>query len=289
VVTVGNFDGVHRGHQALIRRVVDAAHQLGAPACVLTFDPLPTEVFRPERVGRRLQRPADKLAALSALGVDQVVVEPFDRGYGAHDARWFAQEVLARRLGARAVVLGWDFRFGRDREGTPAALGAWLTAPVTQVEALLHEERPVSSTRIREALGTGDATTAAALLGRPYRIDGTVVHGDHRGRTIGFPTANLWIQGLLPPAVGVYAAWADAGDGPQPAVANFGVRPTFGGDPAPRLEVHLLSGGRDLYDAPLRVDLVAGLRGEQAFASREALIAQIHQDVAAARDHLQCP
>jgi riboflavin kinase/FMN adenylyltransferase len=279
VVTVGNFDGVHRGHAALIGRVVRLARERGAPACVLTFDPSPVEVLRPDRPARRLQGLPEKLASLGALGVDHVVVEAFDQAYSTHDARWFATEVIGRRLGAGALVLGHDFRFGRGRGGGSEDLRSWLPIPVEEVRATLDGETPVSSSRIRAALDVGDVATAAALLGRPHRVTGTVVTGDKRGRTIGFPTANVSVDPrILLPAAGVYAVRLDGRAG----VCNLGLRPTFQGS-ALRLEVHVFDFDGDLYGAAVCVDFVARLRGERAFPSVEALVAQIRADADAAR------
>lgn len=288
VVTVGNFDGVHLGHQALVGRAVERARASGAPACVFTFDPMPIEVLRPERAGRRLMRLQDRVAALGALGVDHIVVERFDRDYAAHDAAWFAVEVLRGRLGASELMLGWDFRFGKDRGGTPDDLRSLLAVPVEQLAPVLADGEPISSSRIRAAVERGHVEDAARWLGRPHRLTGEVTHGDRRGRTIGFPTANVPITGLLPPALGVYAVVARAGGDAWGGVANIGVRPTFGGDPAPRLEAHLFDyeGGDALYGRELAVELRHFVREERRFPSFQELVAQIREDAARARELL---
>ncbi len=279
VVTVGNFDGVHLGHAALLARVVELARRHGAPAVVVTFDPSPVEVLRPEQPSRRLQRLSEKIAAIRAMDVDHVVIEAFDTEYAQHDARWFAMEVIGHRLGARALVLGHDFRFGRGRGGGFAELSSWLPIPVEQVAAVIADGTAVSSSRIRAALDQGDVAAAAALLGRPHRLVGTVVRGERRGHTLGFPTANVAFDArLLPPAPGVYAVRTPLGGG----AANLGVRPTFQGSEL-RLEVHLLDFAGDLYGTELAVDFIARLRSEQTFAGPAALVTQLHADIEAAR------
>ncbi len=288
VVTVGNFDGVHLGHQALVGRAVARARASGVPACVLTFDPMPIEVLRPEQAGRRLMRLDDRLAALGDVGVDHIVVERFDREFAAHDAAWFADVVLRGRLDASELVLGWDFRFGKDRGGTPDDLRSLLAVPVEQLAPVLADGEPISSSRIRAAIARGDVEDAARWLGRPHRLTGVVVHGDHRGRTIGFPTANIPIPGLLPPALGVYAVVARAGAEAWGGVANIGVRPTFGGDPEPRLEAHLFdyADGEALYGRELAVELHHHIREERRFPSFPELVAQIRADAERARELL---
>jgi riboflavin kinase/FMN adenylyltransferase len=279
VVTVGNFDGVHLGHRALLDRVVAVAD--GRSVAVITFDPAPVEVLAPERARPRIQRLQDRCASLVALGFD-VVVEGFDRAYAAHDARWFADEVLLRRLGASGVVVGWDFRFGHGRAGDADALRARLPCPVETFGPWRDGETVVSSSAIRKAVAAGRVEEAARWLGRPHRIVGRVVPGDGRGRTIGVPTANVRPETPLLPAHGVYAARLLVGDEALAAVMNYGSRPTFGGG-APTFEVHALDVARDLYGATVGVDLVAHLRDERRFASVDELVAQIRTDVANAR------
>ena len=282
VLTIGNFDGVHRGHQALLARVIGQARAHGTRSCAYTFDPSPVEVLRPELRRPRIQSLEDRLEALGSYGIDEVIVEAFDLDFARHDAAWFASEVIGRRIGAQAVVVGWDFRFGHGREGDATALAGLLPIPVEQVPALSMDGEVVSSSRIRNLLLEGDVDGAARLLGRPYRIRGRVVHGDGRGRTIGFPTANIDATTELLPANGVYAVWLTSTDGRRAAVANLGTRPTFDGV-GRRLEAHALDGASDLYGQDVAVDCVARLRGEVKFSSKDELVAQIARDCADAR------
>ncbi|MEZ4321203.1 MAG: bifunctional riboflavin kinase/FAD synthetase [Myxococcota bacterium] len=279
VVTIGNFDGVHLGHRALL----DAARSIAGPrssgVCAYTFHPAPRDVLRPDNGILRIQDLDDRVRALHEAGADDVLVEPFDLTFAARTPDWFAEEVLTRRLRASAVVVGWDFRFGRGRSGTAEGLRTLLDVPVHQVQAVELEGQVISSSRIREHLTAGDVQGAARLLGRPHEVVGTVVQGDARGRELGFPTANLDSRTPLVPANGVYAARLHTGEG---AVVNVGTRPTFGGG-ATTVEVHVLDFAGDLYGAELHVGFVERLRGEQAFPGRDALVAQIARDVERAR------
>jgi riboflavin kinase/FMN adenylyltransferase len=288
-VSLGNFDGVHRGHALLAERTVSEARALGGPAVVLTFDPHPARVLHPERAPATLVTVEQKAELLAALGIDRLAVLPFTRETAALGPEEFARDVLAGCLGATEVVVGANFRFGRGRGGDTAALtalGGALGFRVASVEPVLHEGAPISSTRVRAALAAGDVEEAARMLGRPFFVDGTVVEGDRRGRTIGFPTANLDPRNETLPAAGVYACLLSVGGEPaRPAVANQGSRPTFGGG-APRLEVHVLDFDRDLYGATVRVAFVSRLRDERRFASPQELVAQIEDDVARARQAL---
>lgn len=283
-VAIGNFDGVHAGHRAVIARLGAMAAELDAPVCVYTFDPAPTAVVAPERHQARILTLADRIRLLGEVGVDAVIVEPFTKAWAAHPARWFAKEVIERRLRARAVVVGQDFRFGQGRAGDPAALAAWL--PGTRVEAIPAFEvggAVVSSSRVRRLVAEGRVAEAADLLGRPHALRGTVVRGDQRGRTIGVPTANLDNEVELVPAHGVYAVRASVDGGPAlAAVANIGVRPTVGGGRM-TIEVHLLDFDADIYGCELRVELVARIREERRFEGLGALVGQIRADIAAAR------
>ena len=283
-VAIGNFDGVHLGHREVLARLGAHAARLGAPSVVYTFDPAPTAVVAPSRHQPRILTLPDRIRYLGAAGVDVVVVEPFTRAYAGHPARWFAEEVLGRRLGARVVVVGYDFRFGMDRRGDAQFLRATVPAmEVDEVGAVALGGEAASSSRIRKLVAAGDVVGAATLLGRPHRLRGTVVEGDQRGRTIGFPTANLDNEVELLPGDGVYAVLASVDGGPPaPGVMNIGMRPTFAGA-VRRIEVHLLDGAGDLYGHELAVDLVARLRGEVRFDGVEALVDQIRRDITAAR------
>lgn len=288
VLSMGNYDGLHLGHRHLLAQLVSRAAELGAPACVYTFDPPPRVVLAPQQHQPRIQTWPDKVRILGELGVDQVIVERFSRAFAQHPPEWFASEVLSRRIQPRAMVLGYDFRFGRARAGDVHALRQMLPdVPISQVDALEINGGVVSSSAIRRLVGQGDVEGAAHLLGMTHRIRGTVVGGDRRGRTIGFPTANLETDAQLLPANGVYAVRARVDGGPWcDAVANLGERPTFDGRRF-LIEVHLLDFAADLYGKGLEVAFVARLRDEQRFDGPDALVAQIRQDVAAARVALE--
>jgi len=281
VVTVGNFDGVHRGHQALVTAAVSRALESFGSAVALTFDPHPARVLQPERAPRSLMTLEHKAEYLAALGVDVLAVLPFTHDLAAESPEGFARVVLAGTLRARAVVVGAGFRFGKGRAGDVALLrrlGESLEFEVFAVPAVMHEGRPVSSTRIRESLAAGDVASAAALLGRPYFVEGRVVRGEGRGRTLGVPTANLDAANEILPKNGVYAARARVATGVlRPAVVNVGRRPTFGGD-ALTVEAHLLDFEADLYGQSLRLFFQARLRDERTFADKGALVRQIHED-----------
>ena len=291
-VAVGNFDGVHRGHQSLVAAAVARSRATGGAAVVLTFDPHPARVLRPQEAPAALTTLAQKEELVAALGIDRLVVVEFDTRLAALSPEAFAREVLQQALGARHVVVGESFRFGRGREGDPRrleALGASLGFAVEVVPPLLEGGRAISSSRVREALESGDVGEARTLLGRDYFVDGEVVRGDGRGRTIGVPTANLAPEEQILPANGVYAARCRTGAGAWHAAAvNVGERPTFGGGRV-RLEAHLLDFEGDLYGARLRVAFHERLRGEQRFDGMDALVAQIRRDIEAVRARLPPP
>ncbi len=286
VVTIGNFDGVHLGHAHLLGATLALADGRGAGAAVLTFDPAPRDVLRPDNGVPRIQSLARKLVHLGRTGVDGVLVLPFDRATAALEPEVFAADLLGGALGVVGLAVGHDFRFGRGRRGDAALLRRVLGVPVVEVDALTDERGPVSSSRIRQLLADGDVAGAEALLGRPHEVVGTVVTGDRRGRTIGFPTANVLPEGhgMLPPD-GVYAVEVEDGGRVRPGVANLGVRPTFDGV-ARRLEVHLFDFAGDLYGRELVVRMRHHLRSERRFTGIDALLAQIRLDAQAARDRL---
>ncbi len=289
-VAVGNFDGVHAGHRAVVAALAEVAAARGAAPVVYTFDPAPTAVVAPERHQPRIVDVADRARLLLEAGVEEVVVERFSAAMAAHPARWFAREVLARRLGAVAVVVGHDFRFGQGREGDADALRGWLPGvEVLEVPAVTRGGEPVSSSRIRREVAAGAVEEAAAMLGRPHQLRGTVVPGDQRGRTLGFPTANLRLETELLPAHGVYAARVVVdGAAPRSAVMNLGTRPTVDGLRVVP-EVHVLDFDGDLYGREIEVALVSRLREERRFPSLDALVAQIRADADAARVRLAAP
>ena len=284
-VALGNFDGVHLGH-AHVLRTAHAARP-DAPRAVLTFEPHPRELFRPDDPPFRLTLPAERAAALAALGVELLYELPFDRDFSQITAEQFVTDILHRGIGARHLVCGPDFAFGHRRGGDVAflaqraeALGIGLTIATPFGEA----SGPISSSLIRRALQDGYPERAAAMLGRPWAILGEVQHGDARGRTIGFPTANIPLGRHLEPARGVYAVTVRLPDGTtRPGVANIGRRPTVSTGVESRLEVHLFEFAGDLYGAELAVALHAFLRAEQRFAGLDELRAQIARDAEAAR------
>jgi riboflavin kinase / FMN adenylyltransferase len=290
---MGNFDGLHRGHAVLLGRVCDLARSQGVPAAVLTFEPHPRSVFLPGAEPFRLTPFRAKEHELARLGIDLLFVQHFDLGFAAKSAEDFVTEVIVGAIGAGHLVVGWDCTFGNRRRGTPdllRAAGAEYGFGVTVLEPVRGADATVySSTHIRELLKAGKPREAAALLGRFWEIDGRVATGDRRGRTIGFPTANLGLDDYLHPAFGVYAVRV-GGDGPGDpfagrtvdGVANLGLRPTVGGL-VPRLEAHLFDIDADLYGRHLRVALVDFIRPERKFAGLDALKAQIVEDAARAR------
>jgi riboflavin kinase/FMN adenylyltransferase len=285
-VTIGNFDGVHLGHQALVDAAARWAEFEGGHTVVLTLDPHPARLLDPARAPATLTTLDQKAELLDALGVDAFVVLPFTAELARRPAEDFVREVLVEALEARRVVVGENFRFGHQRLGDPAALealGARLGFGVQAVSPVLHRGRPVSSSRVREALGRGRVEEARVLLGRPFFVDGRVVEGERRGRTLGFPTANLEIANETLPREGVYAARCRVPSGRWAgAVVNIGRRPTFGGDTV-SVEAHLIDFDADLYGADLRTEFVGHLREERRFDGPEALVAQIRQDVWRAR------
>ncbi|TNE91463.1 MAG: bifunctional riboflavin kinase/FAD synthetase [Deltaproteobacteria bacterium] len=285
VVTIGNFDGVHLGHRSLLDATLAKAAELGTIGAVYTFHPAPRDVLRPDNPIDRIQTLADKTARLHEAGIAHVVVEPFSREFGAQSAEWFAREVLLGRLNASALVLGWDFRFGKGREGTVDKLREWLDIDVNQVPPFELDGQVVSSSRIRQSIRAGRLAEAEQLLGTPHELVGVVNHGDARGRQLGFPTANVRCETALLPPDGVYAVRVKVDERWVAGVANLGMRPTFDGSER-RLEVHLLDFEGDLYDKRLTVRLIEFVRGERAFSGVEALVTQIRTDVARTREIL---
>jgi riboflavin kinase/FMN adenylyltransferase len=291
VVTIGNFDGVHLGHQALVAASRERAQAEGGTAVVLTFDPHPARVLSPDRAPASLMTASQKGEILEGLGTDRLAILPFTPEVAGRTAAEFARVVLGRALGARVVVVGEPFRFGRGREGdveTLRALGRDLGFEVVAVPPVLIGGAPVSSSRVRAALETGEVEEAERFLGREFFVDGEVVRGAARGRALGFPTANLSSENEILPANGVYACWCqeEGRGGRLPAVANVGRRPTFGGGVL-GLEAHLLDWSGDVYERRLRVWFAIRLREERTFPSPGALVEQIRRDVRDARRVLE--
>jgi riboflavin kinase/FMN adenylyltransferase len=291
-LTIGNFDGVHRGHQALASQMVQAAHEAGCLAGLLTFEPHPLTVLRPDAPVAYLTSTEERAAILAALGLDFALVLPFSRQIAAQSAAEF-MATLSRNIPLRMLWIGPDFALGRGREGSAARLneiGDALGYCVQVVAPFDWQGQPVRSSRVRALLSeSGDAAAGAELLGRPYQVWGVVTTGAQRGRTLGIPTANLELPpGRLTPANGVYACWAWRGSRGYPAVVNVGVRPTF--DHAHRsIEAFLLDFAGDLYGETLGLSFVSRLRGEARFPNADALVRQIERDVATARQVLGDP
>jgi riboflavin kinase/FMN adenylyltransferase len=289
VATIGNFDGVHLGHQHMIAGVRAHAGALGLPAAVITFEPTPREFFEGPAAPSRLTRLREKLEALAIYGVDRVVVVRFDQRLQAMGAEEFVERLLVEGLGVRHLVIGHDFRFARRREGNFAMLqaaGARHGFAVEEIGEFRVDGERVSSSLVRDALGRGDLDRATRLLGRPYRMAGRVRLGRKLGRELGFPTANIALHRKVVPLWGIFAVRASgAGLADHPAVASLGTRPTVDGTD-PLLEVHLFDFDGDLYGRCLDVDFIARLRDERKFESLDALVEQMHHDAAAARKAL---
>lgn len=288
VATIGNFDGVHRGHARLLERTHRAAAELAVPACVVTFEPHSKEFFAPDKAPPRLTDLRGKVQALQDAGMARLLVLRFDWPLAGLEPRAFIDRVLVAGLGVRHVVVGHDFAFGRGAKGGFAdleAAGRALGFVTEEVPELRLEDRAVGSTAVRGALAEGDLEEARFLLGRPYSLCGRVVAGDRVGRGLGFPTANLHTRHHRLPLAGVYAARVNGpGLTDRPAAVNVGHRPTVHGADV-RLEAHILDGAPDLYGALLEVTFERRLRAERAFADLEALKAQIGEDVRQTRAH----
>jgi riboflavin kinase/FMN adenylyltransferase len=290
VATIGNFDGVHLGHRAVFHNLLEKGRAWGLPATVITFEPQAMEYFAPDAAPARLTRLREKLAALQACHIQQVVVLEFGPKLAAMRGRDFVQGLLVDGLGVRHLLVGDDFRFGRGREGDfhlLAEMGREHGFAVEDLHTITHGDERVSSTRIREALARGEFELARHLLGRPYRICGRIGHGDKRGRRIGYPTANLNLHRRVSPLRGVYAVMVSGiADGPWPAVANIGTRPTVDGGARYLLEVHLFDFTGDIYGRHAQVEFRLKLRDEQKFSSFAELKTQIDRDAVAARQYL---
>lgn len=286
VATIGNFDGVHLGHQAVIGQLAEQSANLGLPSLVILFEPQPQEYFEHERTPARLTRFREKLQALRRYSVDRVLCLRFDAGLAGMSADDFIRRILVEGVGVRYLVVGDDFRFGRGRQGDFAALeraGRAYGFQVVNMHSFRVDNERVSSTRIRAALAAGDLVTAEKFLGRPFRMCGRVAHGDKRGRTIGFPTANLYLHRKVVPLHGVYCVelFGVAGE-PRAGVANVGTRPTASGTRT-LLEVHLFDFDGDIYGHYVNVNFLHKLRDERRFDSFTALTRQIEDDVRQAR------
>ena len=287
VLTLGNFDGVHLGHQAMLRRLRDAATALGTPACVMTFEPHPREFFAPDQAPTRLTSLREKLELLAYHGVDRVYVIRFNFDFARVSAQDFIHRILKRGLDVRWLLVGDDFRFGARRAGDSnmlRAAGRELRFEVAEMPSLMVGKRRVSSTAVRDLLADGRLGEAEQLLGRPYGISGRIVRGDQLGRRLGFPTANVQLKHNRPPLFGIFVAQLHGlPDGILPGAASLGVRPTVTGGGKPTLEIHLFNFDRDIYGWHVRVEFLERLRKERKYPNLMALTRQIAIDVEEAR------
>jgi riboflavin kinase/FMN adenylyltransferase len=300
-LAIGNFDGVHLGHAALLAEARARAARRGSQSAVLTFTPHPARLFAPDRAPPLIMSLQRRLELCAEAGIDVAIVEPFTRAFAAMEAPAFVREVLARDLGARDAVVGYDFSFGRGRSGDVRALrelGGAEGIEVAVIPPISLGGVPCSSTRIRQLVSAGDTQAAAHLLGRPFELEGLVVRGAGRGRGLGIPTANVAVEGELRPKIGIYAARARVLDGPQAGLArtaalSVGTNPQFTSEPwegsepptaaAVTVEAYLLDFDGDLYERRVRLEVGQHLRDERRFASVDALVAQIREDVAHVR------
>jgi riboflavin kinase / FMN adenylyltransferase len=289
-LTVGNFDGIHRGHQVMLQRVLAAARSRGLQSCVLTFEPHPREFFGAQAAPTRLTSLREKLELLAAHGVERTHVQRFDRRFASLAPEAFVEEMLAKRLKARWILIGEDFRFGAKRAGDVPllkSLGGRYGYDVEILPAVARAGVRVSSSAVRAALAAGDLAGAEGLLGRPYSISGRVVHGRKLGRELGFATANVQLKHNRPPLSGIYAVRVHGvGTASRPAVASLGVRPTITASGRAVLEVHLFDFSADLYGAHMRVEFLHKIRDEEKYSDLDALKAQIERDCEAARTFL---
>jgi riboflavin kinase/FMN adenylyltransferase len=286
VLALGNFDGLHRGHRKILERVRRVAGERGATPVVMTFDPHPPRIVRPDKAPPLLMTKAQKLEALADAGVQGTAIVRFTEDLSHWDPEMFVRTVLVDWLHVSEVWVGANFLFGRDRAGNFTllrTLGGRYGFKAEKIDPVRYKDFVVSSTRIRRLISEGRVDEAGALLGHQYAVDGTVVHGDHRGRTIGFPTANLCTDNELLPPNGVYATTATVGAIVLPSVTNIGTRPTVDQSGKTHIETHVFNLDKDLYGMRLRIGFVQRLRDERAFESLDALRAQIDADCQRAR------
>ena len=291
-VTIGNFDGLHLGHQAMLARLQGVAQARGLPSCVLSFEPHPREFFTPEQAPARLSSLREKAECLQRMGIDRLHVFRFDRAFSALTAEAFIEQVLGTTLQARYVLVGDDFRYGAKRAGDFALLerlGHSLGFDAEFLPTVEVAGERASSTAVRQALAAGELEHAARLLGRPYSISGRVVHGDKLGRDIGFPTANIQLKHNRPPLLGIFAVEVYGLNGePLPGAASLGKRPTVKNpDAVPVLEVHLFDFNAEIYGRRVRVDFLHKLRDEEKYPDLDSLVAQIRRDVDNAKHFLK--
>jgi riboflavin kinase/FMN adenylyltransferase len=286
VLTIGNFDGVHLGHQVLLKRLVELARRASVPSVVMTFEPHPVKVLHPDRRLTRIFDFDDQRKSLESAGIDLMVVEPFSREFSQVGAERFLNEWIYRPFCPRAVIVGYDFSFGSERKGSIDFLrlrAGELGIEVEVIPPVKVDGEICSSSRIRQSLESGDVELANKLLGRPFYVEGLVERGAGRGRTIGIPTANLRTNAETLPQQGVYAAFAVTRAGRFKCVVNIGSNPTFVHAGQVTVEAHLLDFDSDLYGEHLRIEFISRLRNEMKFSGVDALVAQIRSDIVAGR------
>jgi riboflavin kinase/FMN adenylyltransferase len=286
VATIGTFDGIHRGHQAIMAQVKERSSHYGLPGMAMIFEPHPREFFSREQAPARLMRLREKVEAIRDEGIEQIFCLQFNRSLRSMTARDFIEQVLVRGVGLRCLIVGDDFRFGCDRTGTTAMLeeaGREFGFEVVDTATVQHQGRRISSTWVREELEAGNFALAEALLGRRFSISGRVVHGQQLGRTLDVPTANVNLKRHRAPLSGVYIVAAVVAGQYLPAVANVGLRPTVGDLVKPILEVHILDWQGDIYGSQIRVEFLAKLREEMRFSGIDELLTWIHKDIQVAK------
>jgi riboflavin kinase/FMN adenylyltransferase len=294
-LTIGNFDGVHRGHRALLKQLVAGACERGLTSCVLTFEPHPKEFFSPEQAPPRILNLRDKLAALADLGIDRVVVEHFNSAFARLSPEEFVSEIIVKRLNTKWILIGDDFCYGAKRAGNFAnlkAAGEKYGFEVSSIQTILEDGERISSSALRSALANGDMKQAEKLLGRPYAISGHVIHGQQLGRKLGFPTLNLAVANHLhhrkPATTGIFTAQVlGLGDKALPAVASLGVRPTVEDEGRVLLETHIFDFQQDVYGKMITVELLEKIRDEEKYDDLDTLTNAIAQDAKVARNYFQ--
>ncbi|MBW2307762.1 MAG: bifunctional riboflavin kinase/FAD synthetase [Deltaproteobacteria bacterium] len=288
IMSLGNFDGVHLGHQLLIRRVCEDARKEGVSSVVYTFDPHPLSVLTPQRCPPLITSHGQKIELISALGVQFILVARFTPSYAAQSAREFVEKIIHRQIGPKKIIIGENFSFGRNRQGDPgllAELGGTMGFEVEAVPRVRLEDTVVSSTLIRDFLIRGEVRAASRYLGRHHKIEGMVITGHNRGRAMGYPTANISLTGGICPAEGVYAVRVKIGKDLWPGVSSIGRNLTFGEEPL-SIEVHIFGLEENLYGKEIKILFVERLRDQCRFAGMAELIAQISQDVARSKEIL---
>jgi riboflavin kinase/FMN adenylyltransferase len=286
-LAIGNFDGIHLGHQALLKRLIETAHARGLKSALMTFEPHPREFFTPMQAPARLTSLREKLELFAEAGVEYAYVCPFNKRFAAVTAEDFMQRIVREAMKAQAILVGEDFRFGAGRGGSAMDF-AEAGFELINLPHVVFDGKRISSTAVREALANGDLAHAAKLLGRTYSISGKVVHGDKIGRQLGYPTANIHMLHDRPPLFGVYAVKLEGlADTHLPGVASLGVRPTIRANDRPKLEVHLFDFDQDIYGRHVRVHFMHKIRDEMKFADLETLKRWIHADELAARDYFK--